>query len=132
YFNRTPLARMVLDRWAELCESRPEIWDQIHLDAAWEMVSARHPLRTCWLPASYTKIFDLEAAHGDEPVIEHFQASRRFKEAVSPGVRRMLDPSDELKAARRACRPRRCWYNEGYGLADADPSPDRWSVEVAA
>ncbi|MEO1585436.1 MAG: class I SAM-dependent methyltransferase [Planctomycetota bacterium] len=132
YFNRTPLARMVLDRWAELCESRPEIWDQIHLDAAWEMVSARHPLRTCWLPASYTKIFDLEAAHADEPVIEHFQASRRFKEAVSPGVRRMLDPTDELKAARRACRPRRCWYNEGYGLADVDPSPDRWSVEVAA
>ncbi|MEL6498196.1 MAG: class I SAM-dependent methyltransferase [Planctomycetota bacterium] len=130
YFNRTPLARRVVDRWVELCEARPEIWDQIHLDSAWESVAARYPLRTQWLPAGYTKIFDADAV--GEPVIEHFQASRRFKGDVSQAARRMLEPSGELVASRRACRPRRAWYDERYVLRDADPAPEAWSVEAAA
>ena len=130
YFNRTPMARKVLDRWVELCEARPEIWDQIHLDAAWESVAARHPLRTQWLPASYTKIFDAEDVAAAEPVIEHFQASRRFKGAVSGSgpamARRMLEPSAELVAARRACRATRGWYDERYVLRETDPKPEAW------
>ena len=47
YFNRTILAQRLLETWLELCEARPEIWDQIHLDTAWEIVTARHPLRPC-------------------------------------------------------------------------------------
>ena len=132
YFNRTPMARMVLDRWVELCETRPGIWDQIHLDAAWESVAARHPLRTQWLPASYTKIFDAEVGAAFEPVIEHFQASRRLKECVSPVTRVMREPGVDLTAARAACRPRRCWYDERYVLRDEDPALPGWAAEVAA
>lgn len=135
YFNRTPLARKLLDRWVELCEARPEIWDQIHLDAAWESVAAREPLRTCWLPQTYAKIFDMDAEDrlsGAEPVIEQYQASRRFKETVSAGTRVMREPGEDLMAARRACRPRRCWYDERYVLAETDPALPGWAAEVAA
>ncbi|TDJ58096.1 MAG: class I SAM-dependent methyltransferase [Planctomycetota bacterium] len=131
YFNRTILAQRLIEQWLELCEQRPEIWDQIHLDTAWEIVTARHPLRTMWLPQTYAKIFDMaeDARLGNaEPVIEHYQASRRLKQAMSAEPRQMLEPDAALMAARRACRPRRVWYDQRFVLVDDDPPPAAWGV----
>ncbi|MDF1809332.1 MAG: class I SAM-dependent methyltransferase [Phycisphaerales bacterium] len=132
YFNRTENGQRVLDAWVEECERAPDVWDQIHLDTAWERVAARHPLRTMWLPPSYAKIFDLDLAskYGDlEPVIEQFQASRRFKQEVSVKHEpvEMRDPDEELIQARLAGRPRRCWYDERYVLQCSDPEIASWA-----
>lgn len=137
YLNRTMLAQRLLEQWTALCEARPHIWDQIHLDTAWEVITARLPLRTQWLPQTYAKIFDMDrdARLGSaQPVIEQFQASRRLKQSVSekpqPHARKMLPPDDELLAARRACRPRRCWYDERFVLVNSDPEPAAWAVRT--
>lgn len=135
YFNRTPLARKVLDEWVALCDAQPEVWDQIHLDTAWERVAARHPLRTQWLPQTYTKIFDLEMegrVSGEAPVIEQFQASRRFKRVLSTTHRPPQHPPDDLIESRRACRPRRCWYDDRFVLRESDPPPAVWSARGLA
>lgn len=131
YFNRTENGQRILDAWVEECERAPDVWDQIHLDTAWERVAARHALRTMWLPPSYAKIFDLDSASkygAFDPVIEQFQASRRFKDSVSgQQVAKIMDaPDEEFKAARVAGRPRQCWYDERYVLVDQDPDIPLW------
>jgi SAM-dependent methyltransferase len=140
YFNRTRAARALLDRWVELCEANPGTWDQVHLDTAWEQIAARHPLRTCWLPQTYTKIFDLAPdarLRGQPPVIEHFQASRRLKSAVSEAgstlpPRPMRWPEEDLRRARAACRVRECWYDERFVLKAEDPAPALWAEAALA
>ncbi len=132
YFNRTALGQLVLETWVAHCESRPDIWDQIHLDRAWEEVTARHPLYTMWLPQSYAKIFDRpweSTATANDPVIEQFQASRRLKGEVSAApARQMREPSADLVAARRAGRPRNCFYDQRFVLQPVDPAPDEWAL----
>lgn len=110
FFNQTPEAEALLVRWRERCEADPTTWDQVHLDAAWEDVARARPLETLWLPREYTFINDLDDdALRDDPVIEHTQASRRFKTTVSaatgaPEVQPVYP--DDLIAARRASRVR--------------------------
>jgi len=110
FFNQTPDAEALLIRWRERCEADPKTWDQVHLDAAWEDIARNRPLETLWLPREYTYIADLDDSPltGD-PVIEHTQASRRFKATVSvesaaPEVQPEY-PAD-LIAARTASRVR--------------------------
>lgn len=110
FFNQTPEAEALLVRWRERCEADPRTWDQVHLDAAWEDVARERPLETLWLPREYTYISDLEdvALTGDA-VIEHTQASRRFKATVSAaGGAPEAQPvyPEDLIAARRASRVR--------------------------
>lgn len=140
YFNRTEVAQHLLETWVKRCEEQPEIWDQIHLDSAWEEVTARRPLRTMWLPQSYAKIFDMDwdarlkacGTTATTPVIEQYQASRRFKNKVSSEKPRvMAPPGDELMAARRACRPRECWYDARFVLRSEAPPPAPWGQKVA-
>ncbi|EXI67260.1 MAG: putative O-methyltransferase [Candidatus Accumulibacter adjunctus] len=137
YFNRTALGQLLLENWVRYCETQPDIWDQIHLDRAWEEVTARHPLHTMWLPQDYAKIFDQaweEVAvtlpdHDDQAVIEQFQASRRLKEEISDRPpRKMRNPSSELVAARRAGRPRSSFYDSRFVLLPEPSAPDDWAV----
>lgn len=85
YFNQTENARRLLECWIRLCKETPSVWDQVHLDSAWEETTCLYPLKTLWLPQSYTKIFDRDVLPGEDPqpVIEHFQASRELKKKVS-------------------------------------------------
>lgn len=109
-FGRSAGAEALLREWVRRCEAEPWVWDQVHLDRAWEaLVMAGVGLRTLWLPQAYTKIFDraAEDVSGDEPVIEHMQASRRLATAVSGGVKRVIPAQAAgVRAARRAARPR--------------------------
>lgn len=137
YFNRTPLGQLLLETWVKYCQQKPEIWDQIHLDRAWEEVTATHSLYTQWLPQSYVKIFDMPwesrllSAGTDNCniVIEQFQASRRLKTKVGSkhGATQMRTPSNALIDARTACRPRIDWYDERFVLREKQPDPDPWA-----
>jgi hypothetical protein len=89
YANYTPGADTLLRSWAMRCQqeiNRPdrtvEFWDQIALRDA--LYSPENAARFGSLPLSYTKIVDhpgdLQAV--EEPVIEHYQASRRYKKLI--------------------------------------------------
>ncbi len=109
FINATELGGELLRVWKRRCDEQPRVWDQVHLDRAWEEVSTRAPLETAWLPQAYTRIFDKPEEHdgGGAAVIEHFQASRRLKKVVTTGgPRAFVDFDDATKAARRASRPR--------------------------
>lgn len=137
YFNRTPLGELLLKTWVECCRQDPKIWDQIHLDRAWEEITAKNSLYTQWLPQTYVKIFDMPwesrllVASNDtcRAVIEQFQASRRFKSVVSKEVSTVsgCSPSGELIKARKACRLRAVWYDERLMLKEKPPAPDSWA-----
>ena len=73
-----PDAAFVVDAWILEQEANPEIWDQKNLARALNAVKCTVKN----LPPEYCYIFDLSKRHypGVVPVIEHFQASRQFKE----------------------------------------------------
>ncbi len=85
FFNQTDPAEKLLQEWMRRCENASDTWDQHHLDMAWESVASRHPIKTLWLPQSYTRIFDRKVIIGEDPlpVIEHYQASRKYKTLIS-------------------------------------------------
>ncbi|MDX9911771.1 MAG: class I SAM-dependent methyltransferase [Phycisphaerales bacterium] len=103
YFGRG--AGELLEEWVARCEREPRVWDQVHLDHAWEAVCSRSGLETWWLPRGYTHIFDEGACSG--VVVEHMQASRRLKAEVSSGVEGPEPARDEeIVRSRAASRPR--------------------------
>jgi len=68
FFNNTPGAYSLLERWAELCLERPGDWDQWLLQEAWCEVRPS----TVWLPKSYCAI-----RGGRDAVIAHDLASTK-------------------------------------------------------
>ncbi len=75
YFGATPKARELVESWVQVNKEFPDQWDQKNLAIAIERAKN---LNVAELPASYCLIFDLMKDQGPA-VIEHFQASRRFK-----------------------------------------------------
>lgn len=89
YLRPTPAAVALVKRWALECqkellseERTLEFWDQIALREALQSYKGR--LKLAALPLSYAKIYDHpeDCSLVEEPVIEHFQASRRFKKLI--------------------------------------------------
>lgn len=89
YANYTPGADRLLRLWAQYCHQeinrigrQEEFWDQIALRDA--LFSQDNPASFASLPLSYTKIVDhpsdIQAVA--DPVIEHYQASRRYKKLI--------------------------------------------------
>lgn len=78
YFGNTPKSAELVDRWLVYNKKNPTTWDQRTLAMA---VKDMPELKTAILPPQYCLIFDSMKKHGN-PVIEHFQASRRLKEDV--------------------------------------------------
>ncbi len=79
--------KLLLKQWIQHCHSQlsdpkreGEFWDQTALRDA----IASTVVQVAPLPLSYVKIFDhpIDLITVAEPVIEHYQASRRFKESV--------------------------------------------------
>jgi len=79
FFNNSKASIDLLDKWKELVNNdglkRKYKLDQSYLH---EAVNSLKQLKTFNLPATYCQIFDLMKNSGN-PVIEHFQASRRLK-----------------------------------------------------
>ena len=84
YLESTPATRSLLGSWIEENLRHPRRWDQVNLGAVLARKQKELGLRLVELPVEYTFIFDLfRRNHPDaQPVIEHFQASRRFKRRV--------------------------------------------------
>lgn len=114
FFNQTPTAGALIERWIARCRAHPRVWDQVNLDLAWEDIITTRPLETLWLPEPYCRIFDRHEGRSARPgVIEHFQASRRLKDKISNVVpTAFIEPTPAILAARRAARPR-AWLLAG-------------------
>ncbi|MBS0652912.1 MAG: hypothetical protein JSR39_05205 [Verrucomicrobia bacterium] len=89
YANYTPGADALLRLWAKLCQEeinrlgrKEEFWDQISLRDA--LYSKDNPAEFDTMPLTYTKIADHrgDLLLTEDPVIEHYQASRRYKKFI--------------------------------------------------
>lgn len=78
YFNKTAAALTLLDNWIEKNRLNPKALDQQNLQEIIEMPCWRNRLKIFYLPVEYYKVFDL-SKNVKDPVIEHFQASRRLR-----------------------------------------------------
>jgi len=78
FFNDTEAAERLIDEWIKRNQSKPDQWDQKNLD---EAVKCFPNLEVSILPPEYCFIFDLSRQHYGhlDPVIEHYQASRKFR-----------------------------------------------------
>jgi hypothetical protein len=84
YFRNTKEVRDLVGKWAKIC-TRGNRCKERNGDLLYEMVRSRtfgDGIRFVSLPPEYCKIFDL-MGEVREPVIEHFQASRRFKSQIN-------------------------------------------------
>ncbi len=80
WVNHTPAGIDIIKRWINENQAYPAMWDQRTLDAVlkrgeWKGVVDH-------LPAAYCCIYDTMAREVPDPVIEHYQASRRLKREV--------------------------------------------------
>lgn len=78
YFQDEDLTNQLIMEWKYEVARFPSTWEQKNLHQALKRIQNKHPLRFQSLPASYCQIFDIMRDEG-EPVIEHYQASRRLK-----------------------------------------------------
>lgn len=79
WLGNTPACKRLVELWEAVCQTDPGTWDQRHLE---RIIRETPDLRVFRLPPEYCFIFDsMCKQHPDAvPVIEHFQASRRYKE----------------------------------------------------
>lgn len=75
YMANNERSRSLLVAWIEACHNDPGTMDQVIL----EDVIRTSEAKVFNLPPTYTAIFDLMPEAGEFPIIEHYQASRRFK-----------------------------------------------------
>lgn len=83
---QNPKAQTLVRRWDDAGRRYPVVRHQKCLDMT---VKAERPL-VYRLPFEYTCIFDHPHRKGREPVIEHFQASRKYRRALSSHRRRRI------------------------------------------
>ena len=73
----------LVKKWIEINKTN-NLWDQKNLQAA---VGSSDSLVNYRLPAEYCRIYDNKYQHlTAEPVIVHYQASRRFKKQINRGI----------------------------------------------
>ena len=84
FINYTPAALEFVDMWCEYCQQKIDrsedlqFLDQISLA---DLIEQGQQVKIYPLPIPYVKVFDLDAMEvgPEEIVIEHFQASRRYR-----------------------------------------------------
>lgn len=70
--------KMVVKRWIEV-NATNDRWDQKNLQS---IVEADAGISKFFLPVAYCKIYDNKMQPVAEPIITHYQASRRFKRMI--------------------------------------------------
>jgi len=83
YLRNNEIIRLFIDDLIKANEEHPQDHDERIFGSVLERWEGR--LNIFYLPANYTQIFDLMGGAG-EPVIEHFQASRKLKEKVNVNI----------------------------------------------
>ena len=81
YLPAGPNRIRLLNQWIARNEENPGRWDQKNLQT---LIGENPEFRFARLPAEYCCIFDLQRKRTPDivPVIEHFQASRKFKDGT--------------------------------------------------
>jgi len=77
-------AKEIIEKWHEIGMEQSKIRHQKCLKLAIDELGKRDKLFR--MPYEYTYVFDYQYHEKRDPVIEHFQASRRFRHAVGFGV----------------------------------------------
>lgn len=77
YLKNSPVVHQIVDTWIQKCSVGGQLWDQVALKDA----IGSTPFYT--LPEEYCTIFDY-MSDVQQPVIRHYQASRRYKDAIGP------------------------------------------------
>ena len=91
WFRNNDTIRQLVGLWHQIGMDYPEVRHQHCLRLAIEeWRRSKHTVNIFRMPSSYTCIFDYRNNRHVEPVIEHFQASRRLKNEVGRG-QRLLD-----------------------------------------
>ena len=82
YWNNTPKAHELIDKWIELNNLNPTLWDQVNLQTALNEIE---DIKVIKLPPEYNFIFDLSREYYGNlnPVFEHYQASRKYKNRLN-------------------------------------------------
>lgn len=80
FFNNTPGAITLLDKWIEECKLNPVKWDQKNLQKV--LGDCANQIKVFDLPPGYAKIFDNSRIPEEDAVIVHWQASRKYKRMV--------------------------------------------------
>ncbi len=75
YLKNNERVRKLIKHWAEVQQKNKKRWDQKVFQ---DILAQDKTIKVVELPPTYTQIFDSMKGAG-EPVIEHFQASRRIK-----------------------------------------------------
>lgn len=81
YVAPTENARRLIELWRYVNQEYPSRWEQKNLSIALKFMPE---IKIYELPPTYCLIFDLMKDRG-RPVIEHFQASRRYKDLIDGG-----------------------------------------------
>ena len=81
YLKNNQRVKSLVALWCKTQKNKPMVWDQITLAIALKSFADDLKIRIRKLPPTYTQIHDLMRGCG-APVIEHFQASRKYKEQI--------------------------------------------------
>ena len=84
FLNYTPRTLEFVDKWCDHCQGKIDRKEKLELAdqiALIDLIESGQLLKIHPLPISYCKVFDLDALEVDSEhiVIEHFQASRRYR-----------------------------------------------------
>ena len=85
FIRNNDVMKMLVQRWKEVNNTNTR-WDQKNLQ---QVVEADKNIKKYVLPAEYCKIYDNKQQIVNDPVITHYQASRRFKRLIQqPAISR--------------------------------------------
>jgi hypothetical protein len=99
FLRNNEKARQLLQSWIKINDTNT-LWDQKNLQQA---LDSHLTLEKEILPETYCKIFDNKHQKLKDPVIVHYQASRRFKRQIN-GPRKKRVPSRNRRTAVRRLR----------------------------
>jgi len=89
FVQNTAKMQEFIRHWISAQNTRPREWDQRTLQWCLDKYKNAMHLDIGYLPPNYTQIYDTMAKCG-EPVIEHYQASRRFHRRVDEGLLKLI------------------------------------------
>lgn len=98
WIQNNAIGRAIVDRWHELGLRWPSIRHQKCLKVALQKLQGEAIFAKVFrLPIEYTCIFDHPARRGKTAVIEHFQASRKYRREVGYGVSLIRRPAKGIR-----------------------------------
>jgi hypothetical protein len=105
-FGYTDTARELVDAWVIEQRDNPTVWDQRTLSNVYKRFTSKLDFLT--LPAEYIKIFDT-MSFVERPIIEHFQASRKYKTNLVIKGEMMIEVPANLKVNVRYAKDGTFW-----------------------